>query len=200
MKLLTSFLVFAILVVICSGAIAHDEIEPIGPYSMPNSVGLGQKFRVEYINNDVGKNVTVEFYPILSQLLPYQYSADEYHGKKYGNITRLIDISRCLSAAWYVNPHKINLKNVGAKFNITVSLSYIGYWDMLLIFKFANGTEDFMIHSLPQVVKSIDFNEIFPWVIGYLGGIFIIVFIVVPMLLKRKIKHLIAASDTYREE
>ncbi len=199
MKLFTLTVVFALLLLVSVGVVVNGD--DVGVYNMPNSVGPGQKFKVEYINMDAGNNVTVEFHPVLSQLLPYQYSADEYHGKKYGNITRLIEISRSLSPAWSASPQKLNLRNTDARFNITVSLSYAGYWDMLLIFKYPNGTENFMIHSLPQVVKSTSFGEVLPWVVIYLGSVFVVVFIIAPLWLKRKIKYISSKNrDSSRSE
>ncbi len=186
-KVLTVVVIFMFFIIFINNLVSG---EPIGVYDIPNSVSLGQQFKIQYINSCKGKNVIVEFYPILSQLFPYQYSADEYHGKKYGNISRLIAISLSLSSSWSVKPQRMNLQTADDRFNITVSLNYVGYWDMFIIYIFPNGTENYMIHSLPQVVNNIDLNNLTLWITLYFGIVFFIIFIMVPLLKRRAIKAL----------
>ena len=164
--------------------------EQIGVSDMPNTVAPGQRFNITYINLDEGKRVIVEFYPILTQLLPYQYSADEYHGKKYGNISRLITISLEMSSAWSVTPKKINLANAGNQFTITVILKSTGYWDILLLLKYENGSVDYVIHSLPYVAGEEDIMGIVMYIAIYIVSIFTGVFIVFPLWKQRKLKSL----------
>ncbi|MCD6370476.1 MAG: hypothetical protein J7L63_03160 [Thermoplasmata archaeon] len=164
--------------------------DDVGVRDIPNTVGLGQKFQVQYLNFDKGEKVVVEFYLLLSQLLPYQYTADEYHGKRYGNISRLIAISCSLSTSWVVTPQRINLQNVGTRFNITVSLYYGGYWDMLLVFRHSNGTVNYMMHSLPRVVNKVDFESLIPWLVVYLGTVFTVNIIIVSVWQRLRIRKL----------
>jgi len=190
LKKVTTISIITLLMLCTLSQIALGD--DVGVYDTPNAAAPGHKFKIEYINFDRGKNVVVEFYPLLSQLLPYQYTADEYHGKPYGNLTRLISISQELSASWSVTPSKINLKTAGKMFNITVTLNSVGYWDMLLIFKYPNGTTGYMLHSITQVVKSVNFDTILPWLALYFGLIFIILFIILPIRRKRKVMSITA--------